>query len=157
MAASALDALTGGCCTESMIAFLRRRHGLVSLIGALLLPPALCAVLIPSRTSLPNTDAALGLVALVAAIAVLGGRRAGWFAAAGTALWFDFFLTVPYERFAVANRDDIQTTVLIPRLQPDGTVVHSGKAVWGMDQFGFPNEKVELLARRAGNAIALTE
>jgi Domain of unknown function (DUF4118) len=221
-----MDAPALRCYTEDMIAFLRRRRDGIALGAALLLPLAACALLIPSRTSLPNTDAALALVALVAAIAVLGGRAAGWLSAAGTALWFDFFLTVPYERFAVDHRDDIQTIVLLvivggivtelaalaarrrrvvavdealldviqstsalvargedpdtvisqvtvqlravlglrdcafqpgrvgahtPRLHPDGTV-HRGGAVWNTEEYGLPDQEIELLARHAGAA-----
>ena len=221
-----MDAPAIPCYTENMIAFLRRRRGGIALGAALVLPPAVCALLIPSRTSLPNTDAALVLVTLVAAIAVLGGRAAGWLSAAGAALWFDFFLTVPYERFAVTHRDDIQTTVLLvvvggiitelaalgarrgrvvavdeallgvvqstsamvargedpdtvinqvtvqlravlglrgcvfqpgrvgahaPRLHPDGTV-RWAEAVWDIEQYGFPGQDIELLAKHAGTA-----
>ena len=34
-------------------------------------------------------------------------------AAASAAVWFDFFLTLPYERFTITRRADIETTVLI--------------------------------------------
>ena len=34
-------------------------------------------------------------------------------AAASTAVWFDFFLTAPYERFTIAHRTDVETTVLL--------------------------------------------
>jgi Domain of unknown function (DUF4118) len=100
-----------------MIAFapIRRaiRRDRAAAVAALVLPPAVCAGLIPARASLPNTDAALGLVVLVGAVAVLGSRFAGWLAAAGAAVWFDFFLTVPYEHFAITHRTDIQTTALL--------------------------------------------
>jgi hypothetical protein len=209
-----------------MNAFLRRRRGGIALGAALVLPPAVCALLIPARDSLPNTDAALGLVVLVAAIAVFGGRAAGWLAAAGTALWFDFFLTVPYEHFSMTHRTDIQTTVLLllvggiatelaalaarrgrvvavdeallavvqstsalvarsepadmvidqvtvqlravlglrgcvfergrvgahdPRLHSDGTVRWGG-TLWHMEEYGFPEQKIELLAKYGGTA-----
>jgi K+-sensing histidine kinase KdpD len=29
------------------------------------------------------------------------------------AVWFDFFLTQPYERFTITRRTDIETTVLL--------------------------------------------
>ena len=34
-------------------------------------------------------------------------------AAVSPAAWFDFFLTQPYERFAITHREDIETTVLL--------------------------------------------
>ncbi|MFE3579673.1 DUF4118 domain-containing protein [Streptomyces vinaceus] len=34
-------------------------------------------------------------------------------AALSAAAWFDFFLTEPYQRFAIADRDDVETAVLL--------------------------------------------
>ncbi|MBR7837770.1 DUF4118 domain-containing protein [Actinospica durhamensis] len=90
-----------------------KRRDRIAVICALVIPPAVCAVLIPTRTSLPNTDAALVLVAFTVAVAAFGNRFAGYLAALGTALWFDFFLTIPYYRLDITHRTDIQTTVLI--------------------------------------------
>ncbi|MBR7832994.1 DUF4118 domain-containing protein [Actinospica durhamensis] len=73
----------------------------------------ICTALIPARTSLPNTDAALVLVAFIVAVAAFGNRAAGYLATLGTALWFDFFLTVPYERLTITHRTDVQTTTLL--------------------------------------------
>lgn len=214
------------CYTELMIAFASIRRDHAAAVAALVLPPGLCAALIPARASLPNTDAALALVVLIGAVAVLGNRFAGWLAAAGTAVWFDFFLTVPYEHFAITHRTDIQTTVLLlvvggaitelagvarrrgrtvavdeallavtqstaelvargesaeavvdqvgvqlravlglrgcvyeagrigshgPRLEPDGSLSW-GKATWSIEEYGFPDAKVELPARHKGRA-----
>jgi hypothetical protein len=49
---------------------------------------------------------------VVVAVAASGRRLAGVLAAASAA-WFDFFLTVPYERFTITRRADIETTVLL--------------------------------------------
>jgi len=84
-----------------------------ALLAGLLAPLAVAALLVPWRTSLPNTDAALLLVAVVVAIAANGHRAAGVLASASAALWFDFFLTKPYEQFAITQRDDIETTLLL--------------------------------------------
>lgn len=84
-----------------------------ALAAGLLGPPALAALLVPWRTSVPNTDAALVLVAVVVAVAANGHRGAGLLAAAGSAVWFDFFLTQPYERFTITRRTDVETTVLL--------------------------------------------
>ena len=85
----------------------------VAVVAALVAPFAVSAVLVPFRTSIPNTDAALVLVAVVVAVAANGNRLAGILAAASAALWFDFFLTSPYERLAITHRSDIETTVLL--------------------------------------------
>ncbi|MBR7826021.1 DUF4118 domain-containing protein [Actinospica sp. MGRD01-02] len=96
-----------------MFDFIRRRRDHVAVTCALVIPPAVCAVLIPTRSTLPNTDAALVLVVFTVAVAAFGNRVAGYLAALGTALWFDFFLTVPYERLSITHRTDIETTVLL--------------------------------------------
>lgn len=71
------------------------------------------ALLVPWRNTLPNTDAALLLVALVVAVAANGHRDAGWLAAASAAAWFDFFLVQPYGRFTITRHNDAETTVLL--------------------------------------------
>jgi K+-sensing histidine kinase KdpD len=85
----------------------------IAVAAGLLAPLALTAVLIPFRASFPNTDAALALVLLIVAVAAAGNRPAGLLAAASAAVWFDFFLTQPYERFTITRHTDIETTVLI--------------------------------------------
>jgi K+-sensing histidine kinase KdpD len=82
-------------------------------LAGLAAPLALAAVLIPFRGSFPNTDAALALVLVVVAVAAAGYRLAGVLAAVSAAVWFDFFLTVPYERFTITRAADIETTVLV--------------------------------------------
>lgn len=84
-----------------------------ALLAGLLAPLAVAAGMTPWRTTIPNTDAALILVVVVVAIAANGHRAAGVLAAASTAAWFDFFLTVPYDRFTITRRTDLETTVLL--------------------------------------------
>jgi hypothetical protein len=62
---------------------------------------------------LPATDAALAMLAMVAAVAANGHRLAGILAAPSAGVWSDFFLTQPYERFTITRRGDIETTVLL--------------------------------------------
>jgi K+-sensing histidine kinase KdpD len=93
-------------------------------------PLALTAILVPFRASFPNTDAALALILLVVAVAALGSRLAGYLAAVSAAVWFDFFLTLPYERFSITRSTDIETTVLILLI---GIAV-TELAVWGHRQ-----------------------
>jgi K+-sensing histidine kinase KdpD len=88
-------------------------RGQVATVAGLAAPLVLTAVLIPFRGSLPNTDAALALVLVVVAVAAAGRRPAGVLAAVSAGVWFDFFLTVPYERLTITRRPDIETTVLI--------------------------------------------
>jgi hypothetical protein len=93
-------------------------------------PLVVCAVLIPFRLSLENTNAALVLVLVVVALASTGVRPAGVVAALSSALWFDFFLTEPYQRFNITDRADIETTVLLVLV---GLAV-TELALWGQRQ-----------------------
>src|ERR1700691_1403422 len=87
-----------------------RRDSLANICGVVV-PLGVSASLVPARASLVGTAAALILVAVIATIAILGNRFAGVLASASSALWFDFLLTRPYERFAISHRADVETTV----------------------------------------------
>jgi K+-sensing histidine kinase KdpD len=102
----------------------------LAILAGLVAPLALTAILIPFRTSLPNTDAALVLILIVVAVAASGSRPAGFLAALSAAVWFDFFLTRPYERFSITRAADIETTVLILVIGVAVTEI----AVWGRRQ-----------------------
>lgn len=84
-----------------------------SLVASLLLPLVIALLLIPFRHHLANTAAALLLVMVVVGVAAFGDRRAGWIAAASSGIWFDYFLTRPYEHFSIAAARDIETTVAL--------------------------------------------
>jgi K+-sensing histidine kinase KdpD len=45
--------------------------------------------------------------------AAIGNRVAGALAALGAAAWFDFFFTVPYQRFTIRSSADVTTFVLL--------------------------------------------
>jgi hypothetical protein len=102
----------------------------LAVLAGLAGPLALAAILVPFRTSFPNTDAALVLILVIVAVAAFGSRLAGILAAASAAAWFDFFLTRPYERFSITRTSDLETTVLILVI---GVAV-TELAVWGRRQ-----------------------
>ena len=102
----------------------------IVLLAALAAPPAFTGGLVPFRGSFATTDAALGLVLIVVAVAANGYRRAGVVAALSAGVWYDFFLTAPYERLAIDDRSDIETTVLMLLV---GTAV-TELAAWGHRQ-----------------------
>ena len=78
--------------------------------AAVIAPFIVAAVLVPFRGTFANTAAALTMVIVITAIAVIGLRLAGIVASASAALWFDFFLTRPYDRFVViGHRPDLET------------------------------------------------
>jgi Domain of unknown function (DUF4118) len=89
---------------------MKHSRAVVNLCG-ILLPFGVSAILIPARRSLADTAAALILVAVIAGVAILGTRVAGILASVSAGIWFDFFLTRPYERFAISHRSDLETTI----------------------------------------------
>ena len=110
-----------------MSLYLNLTRDRVAVLAALAAPLALAAVLVPFRSSFPNTDAALAMILVVVAVAANGYRLAGILAAVSAAVWFDFFLTRPYEQFTINQRNDIETTVLLLVI---GVAV-TELAVWG--------------------------
>ena len=111
-------------------------------IGAgLAAPLALAAILVPFRTKFANTDAALAMILLVVIVAAIGNRLAGYVAAVSAAAWFDFFLTRPYERFAINRTTDIVTTVLLLVIGFAVTEI----AVWGRRQHAAASRRAGYL------------
>jgi hypothetical protein len=88
----------------------RHRSPLVVLAG-LALPLGAVAVLVPFRSSFAGPAAALVLVAVIVAVAVGGNRGGGFVATVSATVWYDFFLTRPYQRFAITHRPDIETAI----------------------------------------------
>jgi hypothetical protein len=84
-----------------------------AIAAAVVLPLALAAILLPWRGSWSNTNVALLLVVVVVAVACLGNRFAGALAAISAAVWFDFFFTLPYDRFTISHSADVTTFVLL--------------------------------------------
>ncbi len=88
-------------------------HLPVAVLAGFVAPLALAAVLSPLRGSVATSAAALLFVAVIASVALLGNRLAGVVASVSSALWFDFFLTAPYEQFAINHRSDIEIAVCL--------------------------------------------
>jgi K+-sensing histidine kinase KdpD len=86
-----------------------REH--IAFLAAIVLPLGMAAILVPFRSSFANTASALILVAVIVAVAALGSRVSGFVAAISSTLWFDFFLTRPYEKVAITHRPDIEIAV----------------------------------------------
>jgi predicted Na+-dependent transporter len=83
------------------------------LVAAAGLPAAASAALVAGRGSVPNTDIALLITASVLVIAASGRRTAVAIAALSAALSYDYFHTLPYQRFAIANRNDTVATIVL--------------------------------------------
>ena len=69
----------------------------------------------PSGTTSPTLRPRSCSPAVVVGVAAFGNRRAGWIASVSSCVWFDFFLTRPYERFSISAAHDIETTVALAR------------------------------------------
>ena len=85
----------------------------MSTVAGVVAPLAVAVVLIPVRGNYAAPAAALTLVVVVAAVAVVGPRRAGVVASLSSALWFDLFLTHPYERLTISHGPELETTIAI--------------------------------------------
>jgi K+-sensing histidine kinase KdpD len=89
------------------------RRDRVAMVLGLLAPLAAAALLLPFRASWSNTNVALLLVIIVVAVAAIGDRMAGALAAISAFAWFDFFFTLPYERFTIRSSSDVTTAILL--------------------------------------------
>jgi hypothetical protein len=85
----------------------------IAILAALAAPLAAAAILLPFRSSWSNTNVALLLVVVIVGVSAIGNRAAGALAAVGSAVWFDFFFTLPYYRFTIRNPDDVTTAILL--------------------------------------------
>lgn len=91
----------------------QREDAVVGVVIAGLAPIAVAALLVPLRDAVDNTNVALGLVLVVLAAALTGGRTAGGVAAVSSVLAFDFFHTRPYLSLTIDSTDDLVTTALL--------------------------------------------
>lgn len=93
-----------------------RFRSLAALLAAAAVPFLGALALVPFRTALSGTNAALVLVAVVVAVVVAAApasRAAGTVAPLSAAVWFDFFLTRPYQRFTIGSTADVETAALL--------------------------------------------
>src|SRR3954451_13501152 len=130
--------------------FLQARRPLVVGVAAVV-PLVACAVLSAFRDSVANTNAALVLVLVVVAAAATGVRAAGIVAALSGAAWFDFFLTAPFTRFAITDRADIETAVLLVLV---GLAVNE-IALWGRRQQARASREQGYLDGVVGTAASI--
>jgi K+-sensing histidine kinase KdpD len=120
--------------------------------GALVAPLAITLALVPFRDNFANTDAALILVLVIVAVASTGNRVAGVLAALSSAVWFDVFLTRPYERLTITDRTDLETTALLLAVGVGVTEL----AAWGHRQRAHADRDAGYLdgIRAAAEAVA---
>jgi hypothetical protein len=89
------------------------RASRASAVLAAAAPLAAASALVPFRNEVTNTALALVMVAVVVLVVAPGRRFAALVAGISAGVWFDFFLTRPYESFAISRSADVQTTVLL--------------------------------------------
>jgi hypothetical protein len=82
-------------------------------VTAITAPFVAALVMVPLRAHTQASNLALVMVVVVAAAAVPGFRIPAIAAGVSAGLWFDFFLTRPYQTFSIQHRADIQTAVLM--------------------------------------------
>src|SRR5262245_36062489 len=107
-----------------------RRWRFAIRLAAVGMPLLTSAILSSFRDSVTSATAVLVLVVWVVAAAATGDRVAGILAAVSGAVWFDFFLTVPYQRFTINDADDVEATVLLVLISLAVTEI----ALWGHRQ-----------------------
>lgn len=96
-----------------MIGLLRAQRARLAFVGGAVAPLIAAVILVPFRGTFASTAAALVMVLIIVAVAVSGNRSAGFLASVSSAIWFDFFLTRPYDRFAISHRPDVETTIAV--------------------------------------------
>jgi K+-sensing histidine kinase KdpD len=89
----------------------QRYRGTITIAAAVLGPLGVAGILVPFRATFADAASSLVFVAVIVAIAVVGNRTAGILATISSTLWFDLFLTRPYERLAITHRADIETAL----------------------------------------------
>jgi K+-sensing histidine kinase KdpD len=99
-------------------------------VGAVVVPLLTCAIFATVRDSITAATVVLVLVLWVVAAAATGDRIAGLLAAVSGGAWFDFFLTAPYQQFAIKGSDDIEATILLVVIGLAVTEI----ALWGHRQ-----------------------
>jgi K+-sensing histidine kinase KdpD len=98
--------------------------------AAVLLPLLTCALAATVRDAVPAAVVALVLVLWVVAAAATGDRAAGLLAAVSGGVWFDFFLTAPFQTLAIKGSGDLWVTLLLVVIGVAVTEI----ALWGRRQ-----------------------
>ncbi len=132
---------------------LARRWRTPARVGALVVPLVSCAILSAFRDTITPATAVLILVLWVVAAAASGDRLAGLLAAVSGGAWFDFFLTEPYQRFTIADADDIEATILLVVIGACVTEI----ALWGHRQQGRAARRSGYLEGVLGTAKVVSE
>ncbi len=113
-----------------MADFLLLRNRSWLLVATALVPLGVAALLALVRDDISTATAVLVLVLVVVVASSTGDRAAGFLAAVSSGLFFDFFLTQPYETLAVTDPANVETLVLLVLVGIGVTEL----ALWGRHQ-----------------------
>lgn len=96
-----------------MVTFWQRNRSRIMFALAVAGPLLVALVLVPSRGEFAGAAAALVFVVVIVALAIGGNRFVGFVASVSSAIWYDLYLTKPYDRLAISHRPDIETTICL--------------------------------------------
>jgi hypothetical protein len=96
-----------------LLTYLHRNRSRIAFALAIVGPVLLATVLVPLRGEFAGAAAALVFVVAVVALSVGGNRFVGFVASVSSAIWYDFYLTKPYDRLTISHRPDIETTICL--------------------------------------------
>lgn len=96
-----------------LLRFMGRNRGRITFALAIVIPLLIALVLVPSRSDFAGAAAALVFVVAIVALAIGGNRFVGFVASVSSVIWYDFFLTKPYDRLTISHRPDIETTICL--------------------------------------------
>ncbi|MBO1756720.1 DUF4118 domain-containing protein [Allobranchiibius sp. CTAmp26] len=122
-------------------------------VGAALVPLVTCALLSAGRRDVTPVIAVLVLVLWVVLAAATADRVAALIAAVSGGIWFDFFLTRPYHRFAISGTAHIVATVLLVLIGVSVTEL----ALWGHRQQARAARRSGYLDGLLSSAAAIRE
>jgi hypothetical protein len=95
------------------LTFLQHNRSRIMFALAIVGPLLIALALVPSRGEFAGAAAALIFVVAIVALAVGGNRFVGFVASISSVIWYDFFLTNPYDRLAISHRSDIETAICL--------------------------------------------
>ena len=136
-----------------------RRLSVASWLLAAGAPPAAAAALVVLRSHVSDSALALLMVLVVVLVVSPGRRLAALLAGVSAGVWFDFFLTRPYESFTISHSADIQTAAMLVAVAVGvGELAarerqHKSQSVTGHDALQSVQAVSELVAQGASAEV----
>jgi K+-sensing histidine kinase KdpD len=96
-----------------LLTFLQRNRSRIMFALAIVGPLLIALALVPSRGEFAGAAAALVFVVAIVAFSVGGNRFVGFVASISSVIWYDFYLTKPYDRLTISHRPDIETAICL--------------------------------------------